>query len=135
MTATASRSWSSVMTTGGRKRKIGPVQEPAGQQGLELLSLPDDVDGNVPLDLLQDLALDGPVQGPAGRTAAAQAPKRRGRRNKLYEGRSLAEIMQALEMVPNRQPDLWDVQTLPRSVDGSLPDDLMEIYSPPRMAP
>lgn len=126
----------------GRKRKTapltaGPVQESAGQQTLELPPLPNDVEGDLPGDLLQDLVLDGPVQNPAGRPAVAQGSKRGGkRRNRLFEGRSMVEIMQVLEMVPTRQPGLWDVEPqILRSLDGSLPDDLMEIYSPPRMVP
>lgn len=114
-----------------RKRK-----EPAGSNAAaapQLPDLPDDVEGDITEELLQELALDGPLQGPAGRPAKLIPPRRRGRAPK-FPGRSIAEVMEGLEMVPTRYPQLWDARPGPY-LDGTIRDDLMEIYSPPRMAP
>jgi hypothetical protein len=40
--------------------------------------------------------------------------------------------MQHLEMVPHRHQVLWQAE-VPRTLDGSLPDVLAEVYSPERM--
>ena len=101
--------------------------------GSELPDLPDDVEGDLAEELLEELALDGPVQGPAGRPAKVLVPQPR-RRAPKFLGRSIAEVMEGLEMVPSRHHALWDVQ-LPCRLDGTLQDDLVEIYSPPRMVP
>lgn len=122
------------------KRKAAPLAgSRAGpevlQEGSELPDLPDDVDGDLPMDMLEELALDGPVQGPAGRPAKVIVPQHR-RRAPKFLGRSMADIMKELEMVPSRHHVLWDVQPqLLCPLDGTLPDDLVEIYSPPRMVP
>ena len=121
------------------KRKVAPpVAGPeVRQEGSELPDLPDDVDGDLPVDVVEELALDGPVQGPAGRAARVIAPVPRQHRRALkFPGRGINEIMNELEMVPSRHHVLWDVQPqLSCPLDGTLPDDLVEIYSPPRMVP
>jgi len=97
------------------------------------LQLPDDDDdeGDLPPDILHELTLDGPVEGPAGRQAKLRV---RGRlKAKVeYPGPGVSDIMQCLEMVPHRTPMLWNVR-VPMQLDGTLQDDLMEVYSPPRM--
>jgi len=121
-----------------RKRKAA---EPAPEQRLVHASvlppLPDDVDGDLPLDLLGELALDGPLQGPGGRPAREIRGSHR-RNVPKFPGRSIQDIMKELEMVPSRHPPLWDLPAatpIPAPLDGHLRDDLVEIYSPPRMVP
>ena len=96
-----------------------------------VVTAPDDDAGDLPEDVFAELALDGPVQGPAGRVASIRDPKH-SRLKVVYQGRSIQGIMQVLEMVPCRQAMLWEAPTM-RPLDGTVPDDLMEIYSPNRM--
>ena len=96
-----------------------------------VVTAPNDDAGDLPEDVFAELALDGPVQGPAGRVASIRDPKH-SRLKVVYQGRSIQEIMQVLEMVPCRQAMLWEAPTM-RPLDGTVPDDLMEIYSPNRM--
>jgi hypothetical protein len=126
------------------KRKLAPLAGSADSRaaapavrrtGSELPDLPDDVEGDLAGELLEELALDGPVQGPAGRPAKVLVPQPR-RRAPKFLGRSIAEVMEGLEMVPSRHHVLWNVQPQPSCpLDGTLRDDLVEIYSPPRMVP
>ena len=122
------------------KRSLTGKSAPA--TGLQLVSgalpelpdalpeLPDDDDGDLPDDVLEDLALDGPLQGPAGRPARVRA---RRVAKVVFPGRSVQEVMQSLEMVPHRQAQLWNAQ-VPQHLQDIVQDDLMEIYSPERMA-
>lgn len=59
-------------------------------------------------------------------------PKRK-RITKKFEGPSIEEVMK-VEQVPHRMPDLWLVP-VPPSLSTVLQDDLMEVYSPPRLVP
>jgi hypothetical protein len=52
----------------------------------------------------------------------------------IFPGRSRDEIAQVLDMVPSCQRLLWDAG-VPSRLDGTLPDDLVEIHSPARMVP
>ena len=132
----------------------GPVQDDAGNGGASsgvrrrasrpahrwlrapplppVPELPDDIEGDLPEELFGELVLDGPVQGPAGRAARPLAGKRK--RGAVFAGRSRDELMQGLEMVPHRQPTLWNA-VVPRHLDATLPDDLVEVYSPARIVP
>lgn len=95
----------------------------------ELPGLPDPVlDADIPEDLFTGCSLDGPLEGPGGRPARVRS----GKQKVTYPGRSMVEIMESLEMVPHRQHLLWGV-SVPPALDGSLQDDLVEVYSPPRM--
>jgi hypothetical protein len=94
--------------------------------------LPPDVDedtfGDLPENILEDLTLDGPVEGPAGRPAKVMEKSAK----VTFPGRSIHEVMQGLEMVPHRQAQLWHAQ-VPPTMYADVQDDLMEIYSPERM--
>jgi hypothetical protein len=91
--------------------------------------LPEDV-GDLTEDIFEELALDGPLQGPAGRPARMLGPRQR----IVFPGRSMKEILETLEMVPRRHHPLWSVE-VPRNLAGKLQDDLVEVYSPERMVP
>jgi hypothetical protein len=106
----------------------GWAQVPATLLG-DWPELPADV-GDLPEDVVGELALDGPLEGPAGRPARVISPKRR----ITFPGLSMNEIMQTLEMVPRRHAPLWSVE-VPRNLVGHLQDDLMEAHSPARMVP
>ena len=120
------------------RRLVAPANGPGAKRRRKAATvvttpeLPDDDAGDLPEDVFAELVLDGPVQGPAGRAASIQVPKH-GRLKVTYPGRSIHEIMQVLEMVPHRHAMLWDVPAM-RQLDGTVPDDILEVYSPERMA-
>lgn len=62
-------------------------------------------------------------------------PKRKRMRlqSKKFEGRNIEEVMRE-EVIPHRMPELWWV-TVPAQLNGTIQDDFMEVYSPPRMVP
>ena len=117
--------------TSAQEKVSGP--RPSGPQGRaqeleEWPELPADV-GDLPEDLFGELALDGPLEGPAGRPARMLPPKKWMR----FPGPSMKQIMETLEMVPRRYTPLWSVE-VPRNRLVSMPqDDLVEVYSPERM--
>ena len=49
-----------------------------------------------------------------------------------YPGPSRMEIITSCEMVPVRVQYLWDVK-VPRHLHGTIQDDVVEVYSPPRV--
>ena len=67
------------------------------------------------------------------KAAASRKPKAKRMQKPVNEGPSRRELLEEV-MIPPRCPQLWCCQ-IPRHLDGTLQDDFLEIYSPPRMVP
>ena len=88
---------------------------------LHLPQMPDYIEWGLPQELFGELVLYGPVHGPAGQAARPLARKRT-RGGVTCLGRSRDELMQTLEMVPDRQPALWN------AIDTQHPDGTQSNY-------
>ena len=59
---------------------------------------------------------------------------KRPRKRTHFDGPRMEELMK-VEVVPHRMPDLWFAAPLPAQLDGTIQDDFLEVYSPPRLVP
>eukprot|EP00969_Alexandrium_andersonii_P102547 4526057-Alexandrium_andersonii.AAC.1 len=104
------------------------LPSPVGSEGvgdgdLPMVALPSDDSG-------EDDAL---LQMPEADMLANRPVKRKRRSARVpIPGPSREEMLVGLEMVPSRVGYLWDV-VVPRHLRVGLQDDVMEVYSPPRL--
>lgn len=112
----------------------GAAQEQAQQAQQAIVDLPHDVVSDDLTDLIE--SLEGDVPLPAF-PIEHQLPELRKRGKKRlvphYPGATIDELMNRTPtLVLLNDPSL--AESVPLALDGTLPDDLAEVYSPPRVA-
>ena len=95
------------------------------------VQLPSDDEGlsDVAFDGVDSIVLPSDDDGQDG-----PPPDKKRRHREFLQGPTRQELLLKTTMVPRRVPYLWDAR-VPVHLQGEPADDIMEIYSPPRVVP